>query len=80
MFLFGWWVSLAYLLVGLLMFITITGVPYGRWAIKQRMIILFIINSHILLSFIFYRFRKTLLEVVLLLPVALWQVYPRGNA
>lgn len=29
-FLFGWWLSLAYLLVGLLMFITIAGVPYGR--------------------------------------------------
>ena len=29
--LFGWWVSLAYFLVGILMFITIIGVPYGRW-------------------------------------------------
>ncbi|XP_058500338.1 uncharacterized protein LOC131469437 isoform X2 [Solea solea] len=29
-FLFGWWVSLAYFLVGLLMFITVTGVPYGK--------------------------------------------------
>ncbi|XP_068578753.1 uncharacterized protein [Cebidichthys violaceus] len=28
--LFGWWVSLAYFLIGLLMFITITGVPYGK--------------------------------------------------
>uniref|UniRef100_A0A8C2Z309 Cation/H+ exchanger protein 2 n=1 Tax=Cyclopterus lumpus TaxID=8103 RepID=A0A8C2Z309_CYCLU len=28
--LFGWWVSLAYILIGLLMFITITGVPYGK--------------------------------------------------
>uniref|UniRef100_A0A8C7RT47 Sodium/calcium exchanger membrane region domain-containing protein n=1 Tax=Oncorhynchus mykiss TaxID=8022 RepID=A0A8C7RT47_ONCMY len=27
--LFGWWVSLAYLLVSILMFITIIGVPYG---------------------------------------------------
>ncbi|XP_034390049.1 putative cation exchanger C521.04c isoform X2 [Cyclopterus lumpus] len=48
--LFGWWVSLAYILIGLLMFITITGVPYGR---------------------------QTLLEVILLLPVAIWQVNPR---
>ncbi|XP_008303111.1 low affinity vacuolar monovalent cation/H(+) antiporter-like [Stegastes partitus] len=29
-FLFGWWVSLAYLLVGIFMFITIIGVPYGK--------------------------------------------------
>ncbi|XP_031593143.1 low affinity vacuolar monovalent cation/H(+) antiporter isoform X1 [Oreochromis aureus] len=28
--LFGWWVSLAYFLVGTLMFITVTGVPYGK--------------------------------------------------
>ncbi|XP_072241710.1 uncharacterized protein cax2 isoform X1 [Leuresthes tenuis] len=27
---FGWWVSLAYFLVGTLMFITIIGVPYGK--------------------------------------------------
>uniref|UniRef100_A0A669CAI1 Cation/H+ exchanger protein 2 n=1 Tax=Oreochromis niloticus TaxID=8128 RepID=A0A669CAI1_ORENI len=30
MLLFGWWVSLAYFLVGTLMFITVTGVPYGK--------------------------------------------------
>ncbi|KAM9377247.1 uncharacterized protein KZ484_009599 isoform 2-T2 [Pholidichthys leucotaenia] len=29
-FLFGWWVSLAYFLVGTLMFITVIGVPYGK--------------------------------------------------
>uniref|UniRef100_A0A3B5MSM2 Uncharacterized protein n=1 Tax=Xiphophorus couchianus TaxID=32473 RepID=A0A3B5MSM2_9TELE len=29
--LFGWWVSLAYFLVGILMFITVIGLPYGRW-------------------------------------------------
>ncbi|KAF7661057.1 hypothetical protein LDENG_00269100 [Lucifuga dentata] len=29
-FLLGWWVSLAYLLVGVFMFITIIGVPYGK--------------------------------------------------
>uniref|UniRef100_A0A4W6E6W7 Cation/H+ exchanger protein 2 n=1 Tax=Lates calcarifer TaxID=8187 RepID=A0A4W6E6W7_LATCA len=29
-FLFGWWVSLAYFLVSILMFITVTGVPYGK--------------------------------------------------
>uniref|UniRef100_A0AAQ5X542 Cation/H+ exchanger protein 2 n=1 Tax=Amphiprion ocellaris TaxID=80972 RepID=A0AAQ5X542_AMPOC len=29
-FLFGWWVSLAYFLVGILMFITIIGVPYCK--------------------------------------------------
>ncbi|XP_029379534.1 low affinity vacuolar monovalent cation/H(+) antiporter isoform X1 [Echeneis naucrates] len=28
--LFGWWVSLAHFLVSILMFITITGVPYGK--------------------------------------------------
>ncbi|XP_067358061.1 uncharacterized protein [Channa argus] len=28
--LFGWWVSLVYFLVGILMFITVTGVPYGK--------------------------------------------------
>uniref|UniRef100_A0A8K9WNM1 Cation/H+ exchanger protein 1 n=1 Tax=Oncorhynchus mykiss TaxID=8022 RepID=A0A8K9WNM1_ONCMY len=28
--LFGWWISLAYLLVCLLMFLTIIGVPYGK--------------------------------------------------
>ncbi|XP_061899075.1 uncharacterized protein LOC133647038 isoform X2 [Entelurus aequoreus] len=28
--LFGWWVSLAYLLVGLLMFLTVIGAPYGK--------------------------------------------------
>uniref|UniRef100_A0A3Q4GBZ2 Cation/H+ exchanger protein 2 n=1 Tax=Neolamprologus brichardi TaxID=32507 RepID=A0A3Q4GBZ2_NEOBR len=28
--LFGWWVSLAYFLVGTLMFITVAGVPYGK--------------------------------------------------
>ncbi|XP_068169870.1 uncharacterized protein [Antennarius striatus] len=28
--LFGWWVSLVYFLVGTLMFITITGIPYGK--------------------------------------------------
>ncbi|XP_068595334.1 uncharacterized protein cax2 [Brachionichthys hirsutus] len=28
--LFGWWLSLAYFLVGLLMFITIAGIPYGK--------------------------------------------------
>lgn len=29
-FLFGWWVSVAYLLVSVLMFITIIGAPYGK--------------------------------------------------
>lgn len=29
-FLFSWWVSLAYFLVGILMFITIIGAPYGK--------------------------------------------------
>uniref|UniRef100_A0A3B4UX82 Cation/H+ exchanger protein 2 n=1 Tax=Seriola dumerili TaxID=41447 RepID=A0A3B4UX82_SERDU len=29
-FLFGWWVSLVYFLVSILMLITITGVPYGK--------------------------------------------------
>ncbi|KAM4619409.1 uncharacterized protein ACJ7VT_008579 [Polymixia lowei] len=29
-FLFGWWVSLVYLLVSILMFITVVGVPYGK--------------------------------------------------
>ncbi|XP_044049874.1 putative cation exchanger C521.04c isoform X2 [Siniperca chuatsi] len=29
-FLFGWWVSLTYFLVGILMFITVIGVPYGK--------------------------------------------------
>ncbi|KAM8891372.1 uncharacterized protein cax2 [Spinachia spinachia] len=28
--LFGWWVSLAYSFVGLLMFLTVTGVPHGK--------------------------------------------------
>ncbi|XP_054892065.1 uncharacterized protein LOC129363798 [Poeciliopsis prolifica] len=28
--LFGWWVSLAYFLVGILMFITVIGLPYGK--------------------------------------------------
>ncbi|XP_068458910.1 uncharacterized protein [Clinocottus analis] len=28
--LFGWWVSLAYILIGLLMFTTVTGVSYGK--------------------------------------------------
>ncbi|CDQ64338.1 unnamed protein product, partial [Oncorhynchus mykiss] len=32
--LFGWWVSLAYLLVSILMFITIIGVPYGKMCWK----------------------------------------------
>lgn len=31
-FLFGWWVSLAYFLVAIFMFLTITGVSYGRSA------------------------------------------------
>ncbi|KAL0963057.1 hypothetical protein UPYG_G00349150 [Umbra pygmaea] len=30
LFLFGWWISLAYLLVSGLMFLTIIGVPYGK--------------------------------------------------
>ncbi|CAB1313713.1 unnamed protein product [Coregonus sp. 'balchen'] len=32
--LFGWWVSLIYLLVSILMFITIIGVPYGKMCWK----------------------------------------------
>uniref|UniRef100_A0A3B3WWV6 Cation/H+ exchanger protein 2 n=1 Tax=Poecilia mexicana TaxID=48701 RepID=A0A3B3WWV6_9TELE len=28
--LFGWWISLAYFLVGILMFITVIGLPYGK--------------------------------------------------
>ncbi|KAM7396548.1 hypothetical protein PAMP_019581 [Pampus punctatissimus] len=31
---FGWWVSLAYLLVSILMSITITGIPYGKLCLK----------------------------------------------
>lgn len=34
MFLFGWWVSLTYFLVSILMFITITGAPYGKLCLK----------------------------------------------
>ncbi|XP_074533591.1 uncharacterized protein LOC141796402 [Halichoeres trimaculatus] len=34
MLLFGWWVSMAYFLVSILMFITITGVPYGKLCLK----------------------------------------------
>ncbi|XP_061677540.1 uncharacterized protein LOC133501693 isoform X2 [Syngnathoides biaculeatus] len=30
MFLFGWWLSVIYLLVGLLMFLTVIGAPYGK--------------------------------------------------
>ncbi|KAL7885529.1 hypothetical protein AOLI_G00058240 [Acnodon oligacanthus] len=29
-FLFGWWISLVYLLIGVLMFITIIGIPHGQ--------------------------------------------------
>ncbi|XP_066505092.1 uncharacterized protein cax2 [Hoplias malabaricus] len=29
-FLFGWWISLVYLLIGVLMFITIIGIPHGK--------------------------------------------------
>ncbi len=50
--LFGWWVSLAYVLVSILMFITIAGVPYGRWASEQRLVVVFIIIDQILSSFI----------------------------
>uniref|UniRef100_A0A3Q3G3D5 Cation/H+ exchanger protein 2 n=1 Tax=Labrus bergylta TaxID=56723 RepID=A0A3Q3G3D5_9LABR len=34
LFLFGWWVSLAYFLVSMLMFITVIGLPYGRLCLK----------------------------------------------
>lgn len=30
--LFGWWVALFHVLVGALMFITIVGIPYGKFA------------------------------------------------
>lgn len=33
--LFGWWVSLVYFLVGILMFITVIGVPYGKLCWKM---------------------------------------------
>lgn len=29
-FLFGWWISLVYLIVGVLMFLTVLGIPYGK--------------------------------------------------
>uniref|UniRef100_A0A8C5E4P3 Putative cation exchanger C521.04c n=1 Tax=Gouania willdenowi TaxID=441366 RepID=A0A8C5E4P3_GOUWI len=33
-FLFGWWISFAYVLVGMLMFITVIGIPYGKFCWK----------------------------------------------
>uniref|UniRef100_A0A674NZI4 Cation/H+ exchanger protein 2 n=1 Tax=Takifugu rubripes TaxID=31033 RepID=A0A674NZI4_TAKRU len=33
-FLFGWWVSLAYFLVGILLFLTVTGASYGKLCLK----------------------------------------------
>lgn len=36
-FLFGWWVSLAYFLVGILLFITVIGASYGRSAVIQSL-------------------------------------------
>lgn len=29
-FLFGWWISLVYVFVGVLMFLTVFGIPYGK--------------------------------------------------
>uniref|UniRef100_A0A3B4EVU4 Putative cation exchanger C521.04c n=1 Tax=Pundamilia nyererei TaxID=303518 RepID=A0A3B4EVU4_9CICH len=40
--LFGWWVSLAYFLVGTLMFITVTGVPYGSMIVKDIFLVVFL--------------------------------------
>uniref|UniRef100_A0A669C1J2 Cation/H+ exchanger protein 2 n=1 Tax=Oreochromis niloticus TaxID=8128 RepID=A0A669C1J2_ORENI len=42
MLLFGWWVSLAYFLVGTLMFITVTGVPYGSMVVKDIFLVVFL--------------------------------------
>lgn len=43
--LFGWWISLLYFLVGLLMFCSIAGFPYGMFDIFKFFAIVFIISS-----------------------------------
>uniref|UniRef100_A0A8C4GMD1 Cation/H+ exchanger protein 2 n=1 Tax=Dicentrarchus labrax TaxID=13489 RepID=A0A8C4GMD1_DICLA len=52
-FFFGWWVSLAYFLVGILMFVTIAGAVYGRLCWK-------------LSSYFLWPFGKSIHEVLLI--------------
>uniref|UniRef100_A0A3P9PUD6 Cation/H+ exchanger protein 2 n=1 Tax=Poecilia reticulata TaxID=8081 RepID=A0A3P9PUD6_POERE len=52
--LFGWWISLAYFLVGILMFITVIGLPYGKLCWK-------------LCCYFLWPFGNTIHEVLLLL-------------
>lgn len=42
-FLFGWWVSLAHLLVGTLMFMTIIGIPHGKSS-RGRWCLMFLLS------------------------------------
>lgn len=78
-FLFGWWVSLAYFLVGLLMFFTVVGASYGRSGHQWFSLCIWSGSDVVLItSPFFWLSRQTLLEVVPLLPLAFWQGNPSG--
>uniref|UniRef100_A0A674DD68 Cation/H+ exchanger protein 1 n=1 Tax=Salmo trutta TaxID=8032 RepID=A0A674DD68_SALTR len=69
--LFGWWISLAYLLICVLMFLTIIGVPYGKLCWK-------------LSCYFLWPFGKSILKVTVMTVVdyaivlaLLFQIFPR---
>uniref|UniRef100_A0A672JIE9 Putative cation exchanger C521.04c n=1 Tax=Salarias fasciatus TaxID=181472 RepID=A0A672JIE9_SALFA len=67
-FLFGWWVSLTYLLVSILMFVTIAGVPYGKLCYKLCCYFLWPFGSTI---------HEVRLEIVTLVSFSLLQIERR---
>lgn len=58
-FLFGWWISLFYILICPLMFLTIFGAPYGMYVINNlRKMIFFLTLINMLPSF-FVQFQES---------------------
>lgn len=79
--LFGWWISLIYILVCPLMYLTYICAPYGRCSAFVYFIhsCLFFFEHHWIFFYYFAHFRQTLFKIGLVLYLAVWEVSREGK-
>lgn len=56
-FLFGWWISLIYILICPIMFLTLIGAPYGMYCITDSISLKITFSFQFLLNIIFFPFK-----------------------
>lgn len=82
-FLFGWWISLIYLLICPVMFLTILLAPYGMYPIKQlhhseHCSFSRNLEHGVILCLFFCLFRQALFKDGMVLHLAVWEVVRKG--